>query len=173
MGTSAVEVVFRKMTPDDADTVAEIERRCFVMPWKRDDFWRYAQEQHILCIVGELRIKDFGLEDLLATYPKILAPIICYALVFVSGDESDVINIAVDPEYQGRGIGTKLFAEVIRIIKLRGVCRITLEVRPSNTPARKLYEKFGLRVIGRRKKYYTDNDEDALVMWNTHLREMD
>ncbi|MBE8948991.1 MAG: GNAT family N-acetyltransferase [Quinella sp. 3Q1] len=62
-----------------------------------------------------------------------------------------------------------LFGELIKAVKLRGARAITLEVRPSNTAAIKLYKSFGLRSVGRRKGYYLDNGEDALIMWNTRL----
>ena len=145
-------LTFRKMTTDDADAVAAIEEKSFTMPWKRDDFWREAQNELATYIVGELNGK-----------------IIAYAGAWVSFNQAEVMSVAVDSDYRAQGVGTILFGELIKAVKLRGAKAITLEVRPSNEAAIKLYQNFGLKSVGRRKGYYLDNGEDALIMWNTKL----
>ena len=145
-------ITFRKMTPEDAEQVAEIDFKSFSVPWKMTDYWRYAQEKNIEAVVGEIEKK-----------------IVAYAAAFVSFDEAEVFKIAVAPELRGKGFGTKIFAKLIEVCKLRGATKITLEVRPSNAAAVKMYESFGLKSVGRRKNYYTNPVEDALVMWNTKL----
>ncbi|MBR2774044.1 MAG: ribosomal protein S18-alanine N-acetyltransferase [Selenomonadaceae bacterium] len=145
-------LLFRAMTPDDVDAVAAIEEKSFAMPWKREDFWREARNELATYIVGELDGK-----------------IIAYAGAWVSFNQAEVMSVAVEPDYRGQGVGTILFGELIKAVKARGAKAITLEVRPSNTAAIKLYENFGLRSVGRRKGYYLDNGEDALIMWNTRL----
>ena len=151
MGKKA-RLIFRAMIQDDADAVAAIEEKSFAMPWKREDFWREAKNELATYIVCELDGK-----------------IVAYAGAWVSFNQADVMSIAVDPDFRGQGIGTILFGELIKIVKKRGAKAITLEVRPSNTAAIKLYESFGLKSVGRRKGYYLDNGEDALIMWNTKL----
>lgn len=145
-------LTFRAMTTEDADAVAEIEEKSFAMPWKRDDFWREAQNELATYIVGELDGK-----------------IVAYAGAWVSFNQAEVMSVAVIPELRGQGVGTILFGELIQAVKARGATAITLEVRPSNAAAIKLYQSFGLRSVGRRKGYYLDNGEDALIMWNTKL----
>ena len=145
-------LTFRQMTQDDADAVAAIEEKSFAMPWKRDDFWREATHELATYIVGELDGK-----------------IIAYAGAWVSFNQAEVMSVAVDPDFRGQGVGTLLFGELIKAVKARGATAITLEVRPSNTAAIKLYKNFGLKSVGRRKGYYIDNGEDALIMWNTRL----
>ena len=147
----APQLTFRKMTMDDVETVATIEFESFSLPWTLEDFWYETIRKDSISIVAELD-----------------GQIVAYACVWISFDEADVANIAVDEKFRGLGIGTKLFAEIIRQVKLRGVNAITLEVRVSNTTAIKLYENFGLKSVGRRKGYYEDG-EDALIMWNTKL----
>ena len=147
----APQLTFRKMTMDDVETVATIEFESFSLPWTLEDFWYETIRKDSISIVAELD-----------------GQIVAYACVWISFDEADVANIAVDEKFRGLGIGTKLFAEIIRQVKLRGVNAITLEVRVSNTAAIKLYENFGLKSVGRRKGYYEDG-EDALIMWNTKL----
>ena len=146
------QLIFRAMTTEDADAVAEIEEKSFAMPWKRDDFWREAQNELATYIVGELDGK-----------------IVAYAGAWVSFNQAEVMSVAVVPELRGQGVGTILFGELIQAVKARGATAITLEVRPSNTAAIKLYQSFGLKSVGRRRGYYLDNGEDALIMWNTKL----
>ena len=145
-------LIFRPMTQDDADAVAELELKCFAMPWSRADFFREVKNELAEYVVGELDKK-----------------IVAYAGAWVSFDQAEVMHIAVTPELRGQGIGTIIFGELIKAVKKRGATSITLEVRPSNAAAIKLYENFGLRSVGRRKGYYLDNGEDALIMWNTKL----
>ena len=147
----ASQITFRKMTVDDVETVAAIEFKSFSLPWTLEDFWYETIRKDSISIVGEID-----------------GQIVAYACAWISFDEADVANIAVAENFRGHGIGTKLFAEIIRRVKLRGVTALTLEVRVSNTAAIKLYENFGLRSVGRRKGYYEDG-EDALIMWNTNL----
>ena len=146
------QLKFRRMTQDDVDAVAALEEKSFAMPWSRESFWREMKNELAEYIVCELDGK-----------------IVAYAGAWVSFNQAEVMSIAVEPEYRGQGIGTILFGELIKAVKLRGATAITLEVRPSNTAAIKLYESFKLRSVGRRKGYYLDNGEDALIMWNTRI----
>ena len=146
------KVEFRRMLASDADEIAAIEEMTFAMPWSRKDFWAEAVNENAIYIVGTVDNK-----------------VIAYAGVWISFEEAQVTNVAVHPDYRGQGIGTKLFARLIEEVKTRGVTAITLEVRPSNEAAVKLYESFGLKSVGRRKGYYLDNGEDALIMWNTSI----
>ncbi len=147
-----MEIIFRKMTPADADAVSEIEIKSFALPWKRDTFFEVVQRKNTVYIVGEFDKK-----------------IIAYAGAWLSFNEAEVMSVAVLAEFRGRGIGKKLFGELLKLCKERGANAVTLEVRPSNVAAIKIYESFGLKSVGRRPKYYIDNGEDALIMWNTDL----
>ena len=146
------KILFRAMTPDDAKAVAELELKIFAMPWSREDFFREMRNELAAYVVAELDGR-----------------IVAYAGAWVSFDQAEVMHVAVAEELRGQGVGTLLFGELINAVKARGATSITLEVRPSNTPAVKLYESFGLKSVGRRKGYYLDNGEDALIMWNTKL----
>ena len=149
---SSPKVEFRKMLASDADEIAAMEEVTFAMPWSRKDFWAEAINENATYVVGTV-------EDKIAAY----------AGAWISFEEAQVTNVAVHPDYRGQGIGTKLFAKLIEEVKTKGVTAITLEVRPSNEAAIKLYEGFGLKSVGRRKGYYLDNGEDALIMWNTNI----
>lgn len=147
-----MELLLRKITPDDAEAVAALEAQCFAMPWSREDFWREMRNELAEYVVGELDGR-----------------VIAYAGAWVSFDQAEVMHVAVASELRGQGVGTMVFGALIDAVKRRGAKSVTLEVRPSNVAAIKLYESFGLHSVGRRKGYYIDNGEDALIMWNTKL----
>ena len=138
------KITFRKMIAEDSDAVEEIEIKSFALPWKRKDFFNMAQNENAVYIVGELDEK-----------------IIAYAGAWLAFGEAEVMNIAVDENFRGQGVG--------KVCIERGATAMTLEVRPSNLVAIHLYESFGLKSVGRRKNYYTKPVEDALIMWNTKL----
>ena len=145
---------FRTLLPEDAEGVARVERESFPTPWSREDFWREASNDFACYIVA--------LDDM---------EIIGFAGCWISFEEAQVTNIALTSAQRGRGLGKVLMAKLMRAAAERGAERMTLEVRPSNTPALRLYEGLGFAAIGVRKKYYPDNDEDAILMWHTRLKE--
>ena len=155
-----MQLKFRRMLASDAEEIAAIAEMTFAMPWSRKDFWAEATNENAVYVVGVLENEVEGVSK---------EKIVAYAGVWISFEEAQVTNVAVHPDYRGRGFGTELFAKLIETVKLLNVTAITLEVRPSNESAIKLYEKFGLRSVGRRKGYYIDNNEDALIMWNTNI----
>ena len=145
---------FRTLLPEDAEGVARVERENFPTPWSREDFWREASNDFACYIVA--------LDDM---------EIIGFAGCWISFEEAQVTNIALTSAQRGRGLGKVLMAKLMRAAAERGAERMTLEVRPSNTPALRLYEGLGFAAIGVRKKYYQDNGEDAILMWHTQLKE--
>ena len=145
---------FRTLLPEDAEGVARVERESFPTPWSREDFWREASNGFACYIVA--------LDDM---------EIIGFAGCWISFEEAQVTNIALTSTQRGRGLGKDLMTRLMCAAAARGAERMTLEVRPSNTPALRLYEGLGFAAIGVRKKYYQDNDEDAILMWHTKLKE--
>ena len=145
---------FRTLLPEDAEGVARVERESFPTPWSREDFWREASNDFACYIVA--------LDDM---------EIIGFAGCWISFEEAQVTNIALTSAQRGRGLGKDLMTRLMCAAAARGAERMTLEVRPSNTSALRLYERLGFAAIGVRKKYYQDNDEDAILMWHTKLKE--
>ena len=145
---------FRTLLPEDAEGVAAVERESFPTPWSREDFWREASNAFAYYIVV--------LDD---------ADIIGFGGCWISFEEAQVTNIALTSAQRGRGLGKELMTRLMCAVAARGAERMTLEVRPSNTPALRLYEGLGFAAIGVRRKYYQDNDEDAILMWHTKLKE--
>lgn len=136
------------MRVDDLDEVLAIERASFTMPWSRGAFVYEIERNRVArCLV----MREGGL-------------VVGYVCLWEIVDELHVTNIAVHPDHRRRGLGRHLLALVLQDAARRALRVVGLEVRPSNTEARALYESFGFRVVGRRRGYYYDTGEDALVM---------
>lgn len=88
-------------------------------------------------------------------------------------DEAHITLLAVDPDYRHQGLGQMLLWTLLLLAQDRGLQWATLEVRPSNQAAISLYSKFGFKEVGRRRGYYTDPDEDGLILWRHHLHHPD
>lgn len=140
---------FRMMKVDDLDQIMEIEHQSFTVPWSKEAFY------------NELSKNQFAKYLIIEADNKIVG----YCGVWIVVDEAHVTNIAILPEYRGMKLGEALMGRMIEMAKEHGALMMTLEVRVSNTIAQSLYRKFGFQGGAIRKNYYTDNQEDALVMW--------
>lgn len=149
------QVTIEPMRLEDIGRVLEIDRMSFPTPWPRDAYLRELRENRLACY--------FVAREMHST--------VGYAGMWVFLDEAHVTTIAVDPRYRRRRIGERLLVTLIDESFKRGACRITLEVRKSNVGAQNLYRKYGFKDIGIRKGYYSDNREDAIVMWTGNIRE--
>jgi [ribosomal protein S18]-alanine N-acetyltransferase len=136
------------MTLGDLDAVHAIERASFFPPWP-DDAYR-----------NELTTNK------LATYlvARMDGVVVGFAGIWIMVDEAHITTFAIDPTWRRRGIGERLLVALLDVSIARRAREATLEVRLSNMPARRLYEKYGFRPVGLRPRYYTDNGEDALIM---------
>src|SRR5205085_11133819 len=136
------------MRAGDLDEVLAIERASFTMPWSRGAFlYEIEQNRVARCLV----VREDGV-------------IVGYMCVWEIADEVHVTNIAIHPAYRRRGIAHNLLHGLVANARARELRMIVLEVRPSNHQAIALYESFHFRVTGRRRGYYYDTGEDALVM---------
>ena len=151
MSDMNLPITFRNMTLNDIDQVVEIENQSFTTPWSREAF------------IGELRDNHFA-KYVLALKNDI---IVGYAGMWVIIDEAHVTNIAISPSYRRMKIGEALLRYLMATAVVNGADRITLEVRVSNESAKCLYQKLGFKEYGIRKGYYSDNNEDACIMWAT------
>jgi [ribosomal protein S18]-alanine N-acetyltransferase len=136
------------MRPDDLDEVVTIERASFSMPWSRNAFL-YEMDHNQVARCWVLR------ED---------GRLVGYLCLWEIADELHITNLAVHPGQRHRGLGRQMLAATLDDARQRGIRVCLLEVRPSNAEAVALYESFGFRVVGRRRGYYYDTGEDALVM---------
>ena len=137
-----------RMRSDDLDDVVAIERVSFTLPWSRGAFL-YEMEQNRVARCWVMR------ED---------RRVVGYLCLWEIGEEIHITNVAVHPEFRRRGIARALLSAVLEDARHRALRVIALEVRPSNREARTLYDSLGFRAVGRRKGYYYDTGEDALVM---------
>lgn len=142
-------MTFRKMRTEDIEQVLNVEKQSFTLPWTREAFF------------NELNHNEYAVYLVIEDEGKIAG----YCGAWIVIDESHITNIAILPEYRGQKLGEALLRKMIEISISMGVVRMTLEVRVSNAVAISLYEKLGFQKGGIRKRYYTDNQEDAYVMW--------
>ena len=144
----AQPVTIRSLGYSDLPQVIAIERRAFPTPWSLAMFVLELSKPSGICLaaIGDRRVAGY---------------LVCsrYADVW------HLMNIAVDPSARRRGIATALLEEMIA--RAGEDASYTLEVRPSNGEAIALYERFGFRSAGTRRRYYQDTGEDALIMWRT------
>ena len=147
--TTKTEISIRNMKVSDLPQVMSIDTQSFPAPWTQEIY-----EQ-------ELLKNDFAHYFVLVHEDEIIG----YVGIWIVFDDAQITNIAVAPRYRGKGIGEKLFGFALTYAFQRGAQKLSLEVRPSNHVAKKMYKKFGLQEGGIRKNYYPDNGEDAIVMW--------
>jgi ribosomal-protein-alanine N-acetyltransferase len=145
-----VSLDFRRLRLRDLGAIESIERRSYPTPWSRSMFAGELAKPSSICL---------GAFDAETTVLR------GYLIVARYVDAWHVMNIAVDPAHQRRGIATKLLENLFQLTDEDARRGYTLEVRVSNAGAIKLYERLGFRSRGVRRGYYTDNREDALIMW--------
>ena len=181
---------------DDVDEVGRVERDCFASPWPASAYRREVRENRLGRYVvlervespvqpaqGDPRIgADGGDHGLRRTFSSLLRPlglsseqrddeprrarIVGFAGLWLMLDEAHITTICVASCERGRGLGELLLSHMLDISREIGAERVTLEVRVSNTVAQRLYRKFGFTTEGVRPRYYSDNNEDALIMWS-------
>jgi [ribosomal protein S18]-alanine N-acetyltransferase len=143
-----VAIVVDRMTVDDLIAVHVIERESFSTPWP-EHAYRQEIEQNSLA------------HYIVARYGN---AIVGFAGIWLLVDEAHITTFATRTAWRRQGIGERLLVALIDLALVRGAKEATLEVRPSNIPAKRLYEKYGFKVVGVRPRYYSDNNEDALIM---------
>lgn len=135
---------------EDLDRVAALEAASFTNPWTREMLARELSQSDV-AQVYVLRLPD--------------RPVAAFCACWILFDELHINTIAVDARLRRQGLATALMQHVLAEAARAGARRATLEVRASNDAARRLYERLGFTVAGRRRGYYTNPDEDALILW--------
>jgi [ribosomal protein S18]-alanine N-acetyltransferase len=187
------------MSQADVPDVSRVERRCFPNPWPSSAYRRELQNpaQNVYVVLRHLNgvestapngqhpassaagngsrglprrsLLPIGLGRRQETNGSEPETLIGFAGMWLAFDEAHITTIGVDPEYRGRGLGELLLLGMVDAALARGAKWLTLEVRISNAAAQTLYRKYGFSVRGSRKRYYSDNNEDALIMWSHAL----
>lgn len=147
-------VVIEPMRRADVRDVAAIEKRCYPAPWHENAYYAELSNRCARYLVARLDGNIVG-----------------YGGMWVVMDEAHITTLAVDPGFRRRKIAHRLLMALLEEAVILGATRATLEVREGNIAAQTLYRKFGFHVTGVRKAYYTDNGENALVMWAEGIAE--
>ena len=142
-------LMIRPMTLEDLQAIYALEVKCFKVPWTKEAF-KNEIVQNKLAHYYVLSLED---------------KVIGYGGLWHIMDEGHITNIAIDPSYRNKGYGKILMKTIMEETMKMGIDFMTLEVRVSNISAIKLYEALGFKSSGIRPKYYTDNQEDAKIMW--------
>ncbi|MDR6227535.1 ribosomal protein S18-alanine N-acetyltransferase [Desmospora profundinema] len=142
-------VSFRAMTVADIPDVIRVEQASFTTPWTRQAFYNelaYNQFAHYIVVVKDEQV-------------------VGYSGMWLIINEAHITNIAIHPDYRGQGYGEQTMNHMMKLAEQQGADSMTLEVRVSNHIAQRLYRKKGFESTGLRPRYYTDNQEDAIIMW--------
>lgn len=142
-------LVIEEMKEEDIDGVFEVEKNCFEDYWSKDSFKKELNNNLAKYLVAKVDEKIAG-----------------YVGIWFVVDEGHITNVAVHENFRGKKIGDKLIKRLIEVCKDNNIVSMTLEVRASNVVAQNLYRKYGFKMAGIRKEYYSNNKEDAIIMWN-------
>jgi len=140
-------VIIRKAVPEDCDNILDLEKECFDIPWSRQSIFTDLENNknaHYYVAVSE--------------------EVIGYIGMWLVLEDAQITNLAVTKEVRKCGIGLSLVNHLCEQVKLLGGNNITLEVSDKNTAAISLYTKAGFRPVSVRRKYYSHNDSDAIIM---------
>lgn len=154
-----MEIEIRNLKPEDLDQVMDIEPVAFGSHhWSRDSFVKELNNPagHYYAAVEPQTDNLYG-----------------YSGFWLIGEEAHITTLAVHPDLRRNYVGERLLIHDITRAQEVGASYVTLEVRVSNESAQKLYYKYGFKSLGLRRKYYQDNDEDALVLWTEHISSPD
>ncbi len=131
----------------DIPSLVALETQCFSVPWSAKQYET---------VMGNEPFKVFGVR----CGPSLLG----YLTLFAAAWEMEILNLAVHPDYRRQGYARSLLGHVLQLCDKMGIKRGYLEVRRSNVAAQSLYQAFGFQEVGVRKRYYPDNQEDAIIM---------
>ncbi len=140
-------VTLRAMTEADLPRVLEVENASYSVPWSETTFRGLLRRHDAEAVVAVMDCSIVG-----------------HSVYWYVLDQGELGNVAVDTVWRGNGIGARLVAEIVARAARRGVRELFLEVRPSNEGARHLYAKYDFEQVGRRRNYYQQPVEDALVL---------
>ena len=154
---SGKRAVIRRMRMDDIDAVTAIEHATFAKPWSRESFCQELERN----VAARYLVTEVD------------GRVVGYAGAWIILDESHITNIAVEEDFRGQGIGKRMTQALLQYLSNLGACYATLEVRVSNELAQNMYRSLGFVSVGKRKRYYEDNQEDAYLMVCEHMPEVE
>jgi ribosomal-protein-alanine N-acetyltransferase len=140
------------MTLAHVSIIGDLEQACFAAPWPAATYERELRHN---------RLSQYWV--IRPSVQSELPPILAYGGYWQMGDEAHIVTIATHPDWRRRGLSEWLLLEMMAVIRTQAGQAVTLEVRAGNEAAQALYRKLGFDEVGRRKRYYRDNGEDALL----------
>lgn len=143
------KLIIRDMVSSDVDGVFQVEKNCFEHHWSKGEFEKEMKNDVANYLVAEIDNKIVG-----------------YVGIWFIAGEGHITNVAVHSDYRGKKIGDELIKHLVKKCIENDIFAMTLEVRISNIVAQNLYKKYGFKLSGIRKEYYSDNKEDAMIMWS-------
>ena len=141
-------LAIRPMLTSDIEAVSKIEKQSFTTFWNTQAYVTELMNANAIYMVATLNDRVVG-----------------YGGLWVIMDEAHITTIAVEANLRGQKIGERLLVEMLKSSRKRGATRSTLEVRETNEPAKRLYQKYGYVWVAIRKAYYSDNNENAEILW--------
>ena len=154
-------LIIRPMRQDDLEQVEAIDRVSFSIPWPKKAF-QYELNDNPRSTLWVAEANTPGRKN------QVVGVIVSWLIM----DEVHIATLAIHPNHRGKGIAQRLILASLQDAVKKGARQATLEVRANNIPAQELYRGFGFIVVGRRVRYYRDNNEDALIMTVTELEEI-
>jgi ribosomal-protein-alanine N-acetyltransferase len=154
MSATGVTIELRRLTLPDLGDIEDVERRAYATGWSRSMFAGELAKPSSYCV---------------GAWDADSNTLVGYLIVSRYVDAWHVMNLAVDEPYRGHGVARRLLDDLFRSTESDAMRGYTLEVRVSNARAIHVYEGAGFRITGMRRGYYTDNREDAYVMWKDPL----
>jgi ribosomal-protein-alanine N-acetyltransferase len=145
-------IEIKEMQIEHLDEVMVVENLSFKIPWSRNSF------------LEELNTNDLAIYFVATSGGQVIG----YGGLWKIFDEGHITNIAIHPEFRRCGAASKIMEKILNVCDENGIKSLTLEVRKTNFSAQNLYKKYGFKIEGIRKEYYTDTGEDALIMWRHH-----
>jgi [ribosomal protein S18]-alanine N-acetyltransferase len=163
---SGVCITVRPMVVEDMEQVVALDQMSFSLPWPAHSF-RYELFENEVARLWVAEVKSAQTQATPASiisapvvYPTVVGMIVVWLIL----DEVHIATIAVHPQYRRLGIGRQILITALRECRAHGAVSATLEVRENNSNAISMYRKFGFEIVGRRKHYYKDTNEDAILM---------
>lgn len=157
---ATIAINIRPMRIDDLEQVCYIDRQSFTLPWPDNAYSHELKDNPAARLWVAEDIQFSG-------DPKIVGIIVMWLVL----DEAHIATLAVHPDFRREGIGKRLLVVALQAAIQNGARQALLEVRANNQAAQALYQQFGFEVVGRRPRYYRDNQEDALLMTLDNLSE--
>jgi ribosomal-protein-alanine N-acetyltransferase len=150
------DLKLRSLTTNDLSAILELDQACFGGLWTMEGYQRELDSPNsellgLFSPLSDIKLVGMG----------------CFWSIL---DEAHITILGVHPQYHRQGLGQALLYALLKTACDRGLERATLEVRASNVAAISLYQKFGFKTAGRRRRYYKDNGEDALILWLSDLQ---